>query len=314
MLRALLIGCGNIGALYDFNDVEEKVLSHAKAYHLLKNKIDLTITDNDSNKINLVKNKYHFKSLNEDLKFNSFDIISLTTPTVTHFDYLKKMMEQNVPLIFCEKPIAVSIDELIELQRIRKYSKSKIVVNFIRRFNPNYIFLKEYISKTESNEKLISGTIKYCRGFLNNGSHALDIILFLFQQTISLSDLQISNKVYDTFDTDPTLSGSFTFNNSTINLVGLTDISYSIFEIELFFKDKIIQIANSGNEIKVLEYKTEFNQLILNDKLHFQNSLDKYMVDVFNFGIKLFENENFNDNFDNSISLNLEMSKALKKS
>jgi predicted dehydrogenase len=314
MLRALLIGCGNIGAFYDFNDEEGKVHSHAKAYHLLKNIIDLTITDNDSEKVNLVKNKYHFKSRNEDLTFNSFDIISLTIPTVTHFDYLKKMMEQNVPLIFCEKPIAVSIDELLELQRIRKHSISKIVVNYIRRFNPNYFSLKEYISKTESKEKLKSVTIKYCRGFLNNGSHALDIIQFLFQQAISLSELQISNKVYDTFDTDPTVSGSFTFNNATINLVGLTDISYRIFEIELFFTDKIIQITNSGNEIKVLEYKTEFNQLVLNDQLHFQNSLDKYMVDVFNFGIKLFENENFNDNFDDSISLNIEMSKALKKS
>jgi predicted dehydrogenase len=312
MLEALLIGCGNIGALYDINDKEEKVLSHAKSYFLYKNKINLTITDTDNEKINLIRSKYQFKILKETINYKNYDIVSLTTPTVTHYEYLKKMMEQNVPLIFCEKPVAVSIDELLTLKNIHKTSTSKIVVNYIRRFNPQYSKLKNYILQNELNNKLVTVNIKYSRGFLNNASHALDIIQFLFQQKISFTCLKIHKRDFDVFESDPTVSGNFTFNTAQVNLIGLNEINYTIFEIEFYFTNTIVQLLNSGNEIKVLEYNSNENKFYINKELHFENLLNKYMEDVFNFGLKILENKNINDNFKDSIDLNLEMAKALK--
>ena len=68
------------------------------------------------------------------------DGILISSPNDTHVDYIKKILGwKNTPYIFCEKPPAVSLKELIYLDGLDSNTKSRIFFNFNRRFS--------YISK-----------------------------------------------------------------------------------------------------------------------------------------------------------------------
>ena len=310
--NALLIGCGNIGALYDFDDDLEKVLTHAKAYHILRDKIDLTITDLNLEIIKKVSIKYNFKfKLINEIDYSKYQIVSLTTPTDTHFNYLKVILENNVPLVICEKPISLSTIELEELEELRKKSKSKIVVNYIRRFNPYYEKLKYYLESKQMISEIKYIDIRYCRGFLNNCSHAFDLINFLFSINMKLNDFIITEKEYDTFQKDPTISASFTEKDFLINIKGFTSLSYFIFEIDFFFSNMKIHIINSGNEIRVYEYNIGTNEFNFISEMSFNNLLKISMFDVLNKSIEILENNNLNDNYIVSSELNRNMLYAL---
>jgi len=245
-IEALVIGCGNIGAMYDLevNDI----LTHCKAISRNKN-FNLTVFDTDPQKSDLVSNFYKCNKLNDLEDIGIYDIVSICTPTDTHFTLLNKLFSLDIPLIICEKPISNNIQEL-EILKIQ-YAKSttNILVNYFRRFHPSYIELKNKIKSISQNNKLVSVSVKYQRGFLNNCSHAIDLLEFILDQIIDFNSFKLTNVIYDSFEYDPTVSMIGTFNDVYYSFVGLANVKYSFFEIELFFQNSSIKIAESGNSI-----------------------------------------------------------------
>ena len=146
MIKALIIGCGNIGGLYDLEN--ENIQTHAKA--ISKNnwieKVDVFDINIELQK--KICEKYDFNGLNFDEKINlkNYNIVCINTPTDTHFQYLKLCLESKVRLIVCEKPVSNSIDELDDIMSLYNSGESKIVVNYFRRFLTTYLYLKNKIN------------------------------------------------------------------------------------------------------------------------------------------------------------------------
>jgi predicted dehydrogenase len=83
---------------------------------------------------------------------NQVDAVFITSPTSSHFYYLKLLLEGEVPYIFVEKPMTATYEEAKKVIDIQSKSQSKIYVGFIERFNPAFIVLTEVFN----NEFLIS--------------------------------------------------------------------------------------------------------------------------------------------------------------
>ena len=152
--------------------------------------------------------------------------------------------------------------------------------------------------------------IKYNRGFLNNGSHALDLIQFLFEKKIDFFDLNIFDINYNFSNVDPTLSASFKYLGSKVQLIGFNDDDFSIFEIEFYFKNQLIKFINSGDEIQKYVYNKEQNKFEL-DK-HLTNLLGKRMMHVTEHCFRLNNDILLNDNFYESMLLNEQMLNVIK--
>ncbi|HLX91950.1 MAG TPA: Gfo/Idh/MocA family oxidoreductase, partial [Puia sp.] len=92
MYKALVIGCGNIGALYDFNNGE--IQTHVKALHL-NPRFSLSIFDNDKDLAKKISRKYACETVEmlDDETLQSFDCISICTPTRTHAGFILKAMK-----------------------------------------------------------------------------------------------------------------------------------------------------------------------------------------------------------------------------
>lgn len=300
--RALLIGCGNIGAGYDFDT--DAVLTHAKAYSL-SNDIVFSVYDSDKVLAKKVAERYNVEYLNEisDAEFRKYEIISICTPTTTHYEYLLRAIKLNIPLIVCEKPVAAEERELQKLSSAYYSGKTKVLVNYIRRFQPAFVSLKEKMNETLANESLTNVVIQYQRGFLNNASHAFDLVEFLLGREICLDNIHISNKIMDAFPIDPTLNLTADWENVNFNVVGLSNIKFSLFEIDLFFEYHRISIKEAGNVIEIYQaHKGEVFFKPLEKQTTEASCLKDYMIPVIDAAKRILTGKQ-EDNFIASLTL-----------
>jgi len=290
---ALLIGCGDIGANYDFDS--DGVLTHAKALSKLKWIKNIDVFDTNISQVKKISKKYNFKALNsfEAINFQNYYMVCISTPTNTHYDYLKFCLNSKVPLIICEKPISNSILELDKILNLYKSNKSRIIVNYFRRFSTNYLKVVSEIENIEESLKKV--TIKYNKGFLNNCGHAFDIIEFLTKTNLNPKNVKVLQYKYDFFKDDPTISANFISNNTEFIVQG-KELKNKIFEINFSYDSFNVFLKNSGNDIQF--YKNDY----LNFEFH--ELLKDYMKDVYITIEKLFLNKDLCDNFERSIELN----------
>lgn len=96
------------------------------------------IEKNDEHNVQLL---YHpFKKLEDPRSTTSLsdllhcDAIIISSPNSTHFDYIKKL-DSFSGYIFCEKPPAISYDELEQLKNLPNSKKEKTFFNFNFRFS-----------------------------------------------------------------------------------------------------------------------------------------------------------------------------------
>jgi len=313
-LKALLIGCGDIGAGYDLNK-PNYVWSHAKAYSLT-GEIELTVTDADKDKADKIAGIYQARVKEElyEKDYRNFDLISIATPTITHFDYLKDILPGSSCVIICEKPIVSSLQQANEILSIYKSSSSRVLVNYPRRFQPGYVALKKKLKNNFQHASLRGIVVKYKRGFLNNASHAVDLLEFLFEEPFDFKNLVIQKIEFDAFDYDPTLTGSCLYLDSPVSFAGICQVTYPIFEIELFYSNARIIICDSGNEIRY--YYNKENGFPENEQERQFGILDQYMLPVINKALSLTKNAKNGDNFIQALKMNkkmLEIIEPLKK-
>jgi predicted dehydrogenase len=314
VIKALVIGCGNIGAGYDLSD-PSKVWTHAKAYSL-RNDIELSLFDKDKGKAEQIANTYEAVLLEDlhDEDYSRYQIVSITTPTTSHYHFLEKTVRAGVAVIICEKPIIHDIFQVEQLQQLYRSHQSKILINYMRRFQPGYADAKQRILRCSERQSLRGLIVKYSRGFLNNGSHAIDLLEYIFETPFDFEKFQSSAAAFDTFDYDPTITATCLFRDIPVSFAGITNTSYPVFEIELFFSSSKVVICHSGNEIRYYyDDNGNWGECIEERQTAL---LDTYMVPVINAAVDLY-NGNGEDNFMSSLRLNkaiLEIEPFKKKS
>ena len=130
MLKIGIIGTGYFGEI------------HLKVLLELKNKFKVIgFNDVDKKRSQFITKTYNlpFFTLNELLEKS--DVISICSKTSSHFNILRTVIANNKHALV-EKPICENINEIYELKRLLKNSKSTLQVGFIERFNPAYLNLK----------------------------------------------------------------------------------------------------------------------------------------------------------------------------
>lgn len=314
MYKALVLGCGNIGALYDFEN--DQVLTHAKAL-FLHPEFEFRVYDPDKSHSGKVSLRYHAGVINEIEKedFSSYDLISICSPTMTHFHFLEKALNSNVKVIICEKPLSNDPEEIEKSVQLYKKSESKVIVNYMRRFQKSFIDLKKFISNIPGNDLLTGISVRYQKGFINNCSHALDLVQFLTGKEINLERIKKGKFFYDYFDTDPTVSMIADWDSVTLSLLGLPDSGYSFFEIDLFFQFHRISINSAGQNIFIYRTsgdKKNLQPLVLQEDLSSENCIKDYMKPVIVHACSLLKNPELEDNFLTAANLNKNMLNYLK--
>lgn len=179
--RALLIGLGNIAQGYDKNTPDSCVLTHAKAFYLHPGFELYAGIDPDQNKQAEFSRRYCCRAFSDmaELPPAEIDVVAICSPTQYHFHHFQQAIELSPQLILCEKPLSDKTDEALAMVRLAAERKVSLCVNYIRRFEPGANQLKKIID-TEQFGKLLSGMVWFKRGMLNNASHFVDLLIYLF--------------------------------------------------------------------------------------------------------------------------------------
>lgn len=249
----LLIGSGQIAGGYDSPD-SKKVLTHLGAINnIITEKIIIDIVEPELSNYLSIKKKWnitgkHYYSIKE-IKLSKYDIILITCNTSFHFEIIKYSVENiNCKIILCEKPCCSNLDEIINVDKLCKSKDIKLYVNYQRRLISEWNLIKNEIG-TGGMGEFQFGNVYYSKGLVNNCSHAINLILYIFNK----SDLSIKNifeHFYDYSKSDPTLTFSLELNDKVINFIGLNDQNFSIFEIDLIFQKARIKCIDSGTIIR----------------------------------------------------------------
>ena len=148
-MKALIIGGGQIGALY--NHSGDNIDNHLKAYLKNPNISSICLVDHDPSVLACIPETPDLTLVSSlsDVNLNEFNIASICTPTNTHIDILKMIIGCGIKTIICEKPVSLSIDEIQEVEELYKIHPTKVIINYIRRYHPVYRNILEKLQEIQ---------------------------------------------------------------------------------------------------------------------------------------------------------------------
>ena len=147
----------------------------------------------DEPKMKLYASKYGVKgyaNIDDLLKSGKPDVVSICTPTLTHFELAKKTIQAGVATLV-EKPLTYSSKEGEALVRMAAEKKVPLTVGFIERFNPAISELKKIIHEKMLGEPLLlefhrenrwAGSIRDVGVVLDTSVHDIDTARWLFER------------------------------------------------------------------------------------------------------------------------------------
>lgn len=263
-LNTLIIGCGNIGGKFDFSKQNlKRPLTHAGAYSNHGGFDLLACVDVDSIQMEAFQKEWGIKESYLPTKLSSlgkgvFDVISICSPIQFHEEHLLTAGKLQPKLVFCEKPLTGKFTKSQEIMHLYEANEILLAVNYTRRWDPELIQLRKDIASG------IWGDIRsvigiYSKGILNNGSHLIDLLIFLFG---SISVVHVGKRTYDNSPEDPTISGLLkTSSGIEIHLVAGNTKDYANFELQIVTSVGIVAMENGGLKWRIRKPK-ESNRFI----------------------------------------------------
>ncbi|NHN33880.1 Gfo/Idh/MocA family protein [Paenibacillus agricola] len=257
MHTCAIIGLGNIGLMYDFDPQRSSPSSHALAYTQNDNfKLVAASDTRVSQEVYLLQKapstKFYENYLDMLAQQHPLDVISLCTHANSRVQIIDHIVNHtSTKLIFCEKPVAQSIQDCEEISALLEVFPGKFIPNLTRRWNKGIQHAKKEITSKKYGE-LQKIHIRYTRGIYNTGAHLFDLIRFLVG---AISDVRVLHKTYTSSEVSGELSFTFEFlcRESVVGFAeAFNDSYYYMFEIDLYFEGGKIEITRSGDIIKYL--------------------------------------------------------------
>tara|TARA_Y100001958_G_scaffold155538_2_gene146396 strand:- start:572 stop:1510 length:939 start_codon:yes stop_codon:yes gene_type:complete len=191
--NSLIIGMGSIGFKYDNSLNKSYKITHLSSQQDIK-KIN-TIYCLDKKKFD-IKKKHKVSKISGSLnilkkyKKHNINLITISTPTTTHFKILRKVLTYlNPKIILLEKPGTKKFYNLLELQKKCNQKQIALFCNYYRNFNKFYLNIKKYIEE-DHNEIIIN----YSDNIYVNLPHFLSFINLFSEGKYTLKILNKSKQ------------------------------------------------------------------------------------------------------------------------
>lgn len=252
---AAIVGLGAIGQGYDYhlkNSDDTKILTHASAFYQHPG-FELTWGIDPAVSARMKFTEKFGAPAYDDLEkipVKVADIISLCTPTVLHAKLFHRILNFCPKAIILEKPIGETLEESKMMVREADLRGCKLIVNFMRRFEPGAIQLRNELQKD------LFGTVRkafvwYAKGLLNNASHFINLLEYWFGAANEISVLKLGRTLANT-DTEPDFR--VRFGRVDAYFAAGNEEDFSVKEIRILTERGIIEYRNGGETI--LHYPT----------------------------------------------------------
>ena len=133
-IKVCVLGCGKIGE------------RHITAYKKLG--VDVVVYDLNKELAKDVAERYKIEFTDDYKKMISsgeIDAIDVCTPTKTHKDIILDAIDRGIKYIFCEKPLAGTLEEVKEIKKAVDKNGVLLTTGYLYRFFPAFTFIKDVL-------------------------------------------------------------------------------------------------------------------------------------------------------------------------
>ncbi|MCK4947382.1 MAG: Gfo/Idh/MocA family oxidoreductase [Candidatus Aureabacteria bacterium] len=255
--RAAVIGCGRIGSEFDSDPKRKYVSTHAGAYSTIPEAGLVAVCDVDKGKSAKCAERWKVPAVYTDvkkmLKKENLDVVSICTPPKTHYQVLKEIVKWPVKAVFCEKPLAGSLEEAEKMIALCKKKRVILQVDHQRRFDSLHQELKKFIDKRKFGD-IQQVNFYYTAGIGNTGSHMFDLLRMFFGDVKWIEAFDSKNKSPNS--KDPNLDGMIKFKSGVLGTFQACDVKkYLMFEMNCLFEKGKVVLKNSGFDIEFFVVK-----------------------------------------------------------
>ena len=248
MLRAGIVGCGRIGCAFDDDPNRGYVSTHAGAYVRTPGVDLVALADVDESKLARYGDRFHVAGRYSDyeamLDEMRLDVLSVCTWNHTHLSIIEAAVKRGVRAVFCEKPLADSLESADRIVRLCADAGITLVVNHSRRFDPFHQEIAAFIRDGRLG-RVQQGTAYYTAGLANTGSHLLDLLRFYLGDAVWVLGLASVSAAPN--PADPNIDGFIGFRHGCHVALQACDVaSYLIFEVHLLGTEGRLHVVSSG--------------------------------------------------------------------
>ncbi len=249
MLKALIIGCGNVAGGYDLLGAEREVWTHAKAYQLTPG-VDLVgVIDSSAARARKFAKTWRVPfagtDLTQALKATNPDFVSICSPTATHAPLIRELCRAGIAGILCEKPIAYDVRAAEQAVELCEKESVLLAVNYQRNWDRQSNKLRDAIRQgTFGRTELIR--VLYSKGLIHSGSHFVSLLSRWF------GDVKIE-RILSTLTCDrDDVRADFTASCPATRRFIFQQVSektYVVNEIEILFERGRLELRRGGLDI-----------------------------------------------------------------
>ncbi len=253
--KVSIIGCGDIGFLFDHKKDIKGALTHFKAFNDSDKFEIVSVCDFKEEVRQIIKSEHKIKVYDDYPKMFEEtypEVIIIASNDESHFEILKKITVYKPKLVFCEKPVTLDYNETKEIVKLYEDNNIPLQVNYTRRFLNEFYEIGNMIRQKDIGE-LESVTFYYSRGLTHNASHYLDLIDWYIGETEkNLINISIKDGISKT---DGTYSFDMIYENGLeIRFIGLNPTKLSFAEVDFIGTKGRVRI-NYKNEIEKYDIK-----------------------------------------------------------
>lgn len=177
-----------------------------------------------------------FSDYDKMLETMNLDVVIIATPNVLHCPMTVKAANAGVKGIYCEKPIALSLEETNRMKEACLKNGSQIIIGHQRKVSTPYLSLKKLIDEGAV------GDVYLVRGFcagdcLSDGTHTIDSVLSI----MNAKPVSIVSQI--TRDYDPSSPSSMTryghpVETGSMSVIQLdNDVRFELFTGDMRIRD-----------------------------------------------------------------------------
>jgi predicted dehydrogenase len=201
---------------------------------------------------------------------------------------------ENLKAVICEKPVVLSLEELLKIKELIIQRQISLYVNHTRRYNRNYRMIHEIIRSgklgelTQINGYINAGgqSFKGEGPLLHDGIHLIDIINYLhgglpeniYVRTEKQDSIECNVNCYYNTDSDVDVY---------INLA--SDKGFFYFGLELYFEKGKIRIGNHEFSVEKTAPSSRYSGFIETEKIRPEEIIDIMKISKKDFFTTLYE-------------------------
>ena len=252
--RAAIIGLGQIGNQFDDDPKRTVVWTHAGGYSSVPAVELIAGADPDEARLQGFLSRRNVRSGYQDyhdmLRNEAIDLLSVCSPTELHCRMVLDGVRAGVKAIFCEKPLASTVQQGRSMVEACRSAGIVLAVNHIRRWDPIYLRAKRLlddgmIGRIES----IVGS--YPGKVFTMGTHLFDLMRFYGGEVASVSAVAVGEALPEL-----NLAGQLRFRSGAYGAILCGwNRSNHVFELDLHGSAGRIRISGDGSLLELYRFE-----------------------------------------------------------